>query len=173
MLLNFFLPDQHVNRIIDIQPEELRQHNIKGIVTDLDNTLVAWDEPEATPELRDWFELMQDAGITITIVSNNSENRVKSFCHPLGIPFISKARKPMKRAIRKAVKNMGFQKDDIVVIGDQLLTDILGGNRLGVHTILVVPIKMTDGWTTRINRKIERRLFSLMRKNGLIDWEEE
>lgn len=171
-MLKKFLPNQHVLSIHDIKPSKLKEHDIKGIVTDLDNTLVAWDVPEATPELRQWFKSMQEAGIKITVVSNNHEKRVKAFCHPLGIPFISRARKPMRRAICKAIGQMDVEKENIVVIGDQLLTDVLGGNRLGVHTILVVPVKETDGWTTRINRRIERYIMSYMRKKGWIQWED-
>lgn len=171
-MLKIFLPNQHFPSVHDIEPVMLKQHNIKGIITDLDNTLIAWDEPEATPELKRWFESMHEAGIKVTIVSNNSESRVKAFCEPLGIPFISKARKPMMRAFNKALKTMRLPKKDVVVIGDQLLTDVWGGNRLGVHTILVVPIKKTDGLMTRFNRKIERLLFSIMKNKGMLDWEE-
>ena len=67
---------------------------------------------------------------------------------------------------------MHLQPDEVVVIGDQLLTDVLGGNRVGLHTILVVPVAQTDGLVTRFNRKIERRIMRNMKKKGLINWEE-
>jgi HAD superfamily phosphatase (TIGR01668 family) len=67
---------------------------------------------------------------------------------------------------------MHLQPDEVVVIGDQLLTDVLGGNRVGLHTILVVPVAQTDGLVTRFNRKIERRIMKNMKKKGLINWEE-
>ena len=67
---------------------------------------------------------------------------------------------------------MQLQPDEVVVIGDQLLTDVLGGNRVGLHTILVVPVAQTDGLVTRFNRKIERRIMRNMKKKGLINWEE-
>ncbi|HET6872003.1 MAG TPA: YqeG family HAD IIIA-type phosphatase, partial [Sporolactobacillaceae bacterium] len=133
---------------------------------------VAWDEPNATPQLFEWLKQMQEAGIHLTIVSNNSERRVRAFSEPLDIPFISKARKPLTRAFQKAVMEMGLYKEDVVVVGDQLLTDVLGGNRLGVHTILVVPVAQSDGFMTRINRRMERFILGMMRKNGLITWEE-
>ena len=75
--------------------------------------------------------------ILVTIVSNNKEARVQSFSDPLKIPFIFKARKPMGRAFKRAINHMGLQRDDTVVIGDQFFTDVLGGNRKGVHTILL------------------------------------
>lgn len=167
-----FMPDRHVKSILHIEPEELKAHQIKGIITDLDNTLVAWYEPSATPNLIEWFKSMEDAGILVTVVSNNNEQRVRSFCEPLNIPFISMAKKPLTRAFQRAIREMGLVKEDVVVIGDQLMTDVLGGNRLGVHTILVVPVAMTDGWMTKINRRIERFILGKMRKKGLIHWEE-
>jgi uncharacterized protein len=171
-MLKRFLPDQHVKSIYEITPESLKERGIKGIITDLDNTLVAWDVPNATPQLFEWLKRMKEAEIHITIVSNNSERRVRSFSEPLDIPFVSKARKPLTRAFQKAIMGMGLYKEDVVIVGDQLLTDVLGGNRLGVHTILVVPVAQSDGWMTRTNRQVERFLLGMMRKNGLIKWEE-
>src|SRR3954469_22842179 len=82
-----FMPSEHAKSIFDIKPEELKAKGIKGIITDLDNTLVEWDRPLATPELIIWFEEMRAQGILVTIVSNNKEIRVKSFADPLQIPF--------------------------------------------------------------------------------------
>lgn len=172
-MLKYFLPGEFVKDIFEITPEKLKERNVKGIITDLDNTLVEWDRPSATPKLIEWFKGMKENGIQVTIVSNNVEKRVKSFSDPLTIPFIYKARKPMGKAFRKAVKNMQLAKDDVVVIGDQLLTDVLGGNRSGFHTILVVPVASSDGAITRFNRKIERRIMNTLKRRGMIQWEEQ
>ncbi len=171
-LLKIFLPDQHVKSIFQITPESLKEQGIKGIITDLDNTLVEWDRPNATPKLTEWFEMMRKENIRITIVSNNNRERVQAFSDPLNIPFIFQARKPLVRAFHRAVQNMGLRKEETVVIGDQLLTDVLGGNRGGFHTILVVPVASTDGFWTKFNRMIERRILNWFRKKGMIVWEE-
>ncbi|MCM3730786.1 YqeG family HAD IIIA-type phosphatase [Fictibacillus nanhaiensis] len=171
-MLKHFLPDQHVQNILDITPEMLVERGVKGIITDLDNTLVEWDRPEATPELIKWFTSIKEKGILITIVSNNTQYRVKSFSDPVGIPFIYSARKPMTKAFRRALKDMKLKNEEVVVIGDQLLTDVLGGNRIGLHTILVVPVASSDGFWTRFNRKIERIILSWMKRKGMIHWEE-
>jgi uncharacterized protein len=171
-LLKNFLPNQHVKSIFEITPESLKAKGVKGIITDLDNTLVEWDRPLATPKLVNWFEEMKKSNINVTIVSNNNENRVKAFSDPLNIPFIYEARKPLKRAFNRALKQMGLQKQETVVIGDQLLTDVLGGNRGGFHTILVVPVAKTDGVITKFNRLVERRILNWFRKKGMIHWEE-
>ena len=171
-MLKQFLPDQHVKSIFDITPASLKEKGVKGIITDLDNTLVEWDRPLATPMLIEWFTEIKNQGILVTIVSNNNEQRVKAFSDPLGIPFIFRARKPFVRAFHKAVAQMNLKKDETVVIGDQLLTDVLGGNRGGFHTILVVPVARTDGFFTKFNRQIERGILSWFRKKGMIQWED-
>lgn len=171
-MLKHFLPDQHVKDIFEITPESLKEKGIKGIITDLDNTLVEWDRPNATPKLEKWFEEMKQSNVKITIVSNNNEYRVKAFSDPLNISFIPSARKPLGRAFNRAAREMELKKEETVVIGDQLLTDILGGNRNGFHTILVVPVAKTDGIMTRINRKVERRILNWFRKKGKIQWED-
>jgi uncharacterized protein len=171
-VLRNFLPDEHVKSILDISPAGLKAKGIKGIITDLDNTLVEWDRPNATPQLMKWFEEIKKENILVTIVSNNNEQRVKSFSDPLQIPFIFQARKPMTRAFNKALSQMGVKKEETVVIGDQLLTDVLGGNRSGFHTILVVPVAQTDGFITKFNRFAERRILNWFRRKGLIQWED-
>ena len=167
-----FLPSEFVKSVFDITPERLLEKGIRGIITDLDNTLVEWDRPDATPKLVNWLTSMKDAGIQVTIVSNNSELRVKSFADPLGIPFIYKARKPMGKAFIKALNTMDVKREEVVVIGDQLLTDVVGGNRIKLHTILVLPVAKSDGFFTRFNRLVERRIFKALKRKGFVTWEE-
>ncbi|AXI40174.1 MAG: YqeG family HAD IIIA-type phosphatase [Bacillaceae bacterium] len=171
-MLKRFLPGEYAKSVFHIYPHFLKEKGIKGIITDLDNTLVEWDRPNATPKLKNWFEMMEQNGIKVTIVSNNNEKRVRSFSEPLNIPFISKAGKPRAKAFKKAAEQMGLKKEEVVVIGDQLLTDVLGGNLCGFHTILVVPVSSTDGFWTRINRKIERKILKLLKQKGMLHWEE-
>ncbi|WP_164668542.1 YqeG family HAD IIIA-type phosphatase [Virgibacillus doumboii] len=171
-MLRKFLPNEHVKSIFNIDPVSLRQKGIKGIITDLDNTLVAWDVKNATPDIIQWFKEMKEQEIKVTIISNNKQERVKLFSEPLDTPFVYSARKPLSHAFKSAAREMKLKKEDIVVIGDQLLTDVLGGNFAGFYTILVVPIVDTDEKLTQFNRKIERRILSYMRKKGKISWEE-
>lgn len=171
-VFNRFLPNAHVKSIFDIQPETLKAQGIKGVITDLDNTLVAWDVIDATPEVVRWFQLMKDHDIKVTILSNNNLERVKLFSDPLGTPYVYSARKPLKKAFKKVAKEMNLKREDIVVIGDQLLTDVLGGNSAGFATILVVPIVQSDAKITKFNRRIERMILNYLRKKGKISWEE-
>ena len=172
IVYKYFLPDEYVKSVFSLSPEKLKEKGIKAIITDLDNTLVAWDCPDATPEISRWVKEMRDAGLKVTVVSNNNESRVKTFCDPISISFIFDAHKPLTRSFHKAVSLMGVRKEEVVVIGDQLLTDIFGGNRAGLHTILVVPVAKSDGFVTRFNRMIERRIMAGMKRRGMIKWED-
>ncbi|MBY0220992.1 YqeG family HAD IIIA-type phosphatase [Mammaliicoccus sciuri] len=171
-VLKHFLPSEYVKSVLHIKPEKLVKQGIKGIITDLDNTLVEWDRADATQDIMAWFKSMHDAGLQITIVSNNHIERVSHFCDPLGIPFICEARKPLKQAFHQAIATLGLPKDEIVMIGDQLLTDVLGANRVGLQTILVVPVASSDAPITKFNRAIERRIMARFKRKGLITWEE-
>ena len=171
-LLKNFLPNQYVKSILDIQPTELKEKGVKGIITDLDNTLVEWDRPKQHRKLSNGLKKCSKIKLQVTIVSNNNEVRVKAFSDPLKIPFIYRAKKPMSDAFFQAAKRMNLKKEETVVIGDQLLTDILGGNRSGFHTILVVPVAQNDGMATKFNRLVERRIMNWFRKKGLLQWED-
>lgn len=170
-VLSLFLPDDHVKDIFEITPQKLKEKGIKGIITDLDNTLVEWDRASATPRLIEWFDEMKQHDILVTIVSNNQKKRVSSFSDPLSIPFIYQARKPMTRAFKRALTVMKIDKNEAVVIGDQLLTDVLGGNRAGFHTILVVPVAQSDSFFTKFNRILERKILQFLKRKGYIQWE--
>ena len=172
-MLNNLLPKEYVKSIFDIQIDELVRRGYKGIITDLDNTLVEWDREEATPELMEWLKKVSEAGMKVIIVSNNNEQRVKSFVTPLGIPFVFKARKPLGKSFRYACEVLELPPEKTVMLGDQLFTDILGGNLAGIYTILVAPVAATDGFFTRFNRRAERIAMHRMRKKGLVNWEDE
>ncbi|MFJ8245571.1 YqeG family HAD IIIA-type phosphatase [Peribacillus asahii] len=171
-MLKLFLPSEQIKSIFDITPEDLKKRGIKGIITDLDNTLVEWDRPNATRKLMEWFDQMREHGILVTIVSNNNEQRVRAFSDPLRIPFIYRAKKPLTTAFKKACVQMGLKREETVVVGDQLLTDVFGGNRGGFHTILVIPVSQSDGINTKINRFFERKIMSALKRKGMIEWEE-
>lgn len=171
-MIKKLLPNRHVQDVFEVTPEELKAQGIKGIITDLDNTLVAWDVADATDQVIDWFKMMADNNIKVTIISNNNLERVRIFSEPLNTPFIYSARKPLGKAFKKATKQMGLKREEIVVMGDQLFTDVLGGNFAGFYTVLVVPVAKTDGKITRINRMMEKRFLDWMRRKGKISWEE-
>ncbi|OEH84648.1 hypothetical protein BHU72_09140 [Desulfuribacillus stibiiarsenatis] len=165
-----FIPNMYVNTIHQIHPEELLKKGIQGVLTDLDNTLVRWDQPETTKEVTSWIESLQELGIQVYIISNNSFIRVKEFAEPIQIPYLHKARKPLKKGFRKALQDMKLPASKVALVGDQVLTDVLGGNRMGLYTILVDPIGEKEYFTTKINRRIEKKIVRHLFNKGLITW---
>lgn len=171
-MLKNFIPQLQVDTIYQINLHELKENGIKGIITDLDNTLVGAREPNTNPQLIEWLKLVHSLGFKIVIVSNNSKLRVAAFSDPIQIPYIPRAQKPLNKSFHKALQLMNLRADQSVVIGDQLLTDVLGGNRLGLYTILVTPFSLADeSFFTKINRRIERYICRKMKKRGWITWD--
>ncbi|KGR90726.1 hypothetical protein CD30_10215 [Ureibacillus massiliensis 4400831 = CIP 108448 = CCUG 49529] len=171
-MYNFLLPKEFVTSVYEITPEKLSNLGIKGIITDLDNTLIEWNRHDATEEIANWMKEMEAAGIKIIIASNNNQERVKRFAEPLGIPFIYKARKPLGAAYLAALKELQLERHEVIMVGDQLLTDIMGANRLKLYTILVRPVAESDGLVTKFNRFVERRVFNSLKRRGIKTWEE-
>ena len=171
-MLKNFLPDEHVKSILDINPEELKERGIKGIITDLDNTLVEWDRPNATPELIKWFEQIKNIiySLPLFLIIMKCVLRNSLILYKFRL-FFERGNRWCVHLIRLFLK-WELKKEEAVVIGDQLLTDVFGGNRSGFHTILVVPVAQTDGFFTKFNRFTERRILNWFRKKGMIQWED-
>ncbi|RAV01684.1 YqeG family HAD IIIA-type phosphatase [Paenibacillus sp. YN15] len=164
-MFNKLKPRLAAHSIFEIPLDELWRQGIRGIITDLDNTLVGAKVPLATPELVDWLKKVQDRGFQLVIVSNNNKLRVSAFADPIVVPYISSAKKPMNASFIRAMKLMQLGPAQTAVVGDQMLTDVLGGNRLGLYTILVAPMAVADeGFFTKVNRAIERVVVRFMKQ---------
>ncbi len=166
--LERFVPDRRVTSFGDIDPSQLKSQGFKGVIADLDNTLVAAETGLATPELERWLEALKKDGLQVMIVSNNCQRRVAQVADALNIPYISRARKPAGRAFHQALDCLQLTPAETVMVGDQLLTDIFGGKRIGLYTILVQPISPVEKWTTRLNRVLEKGLIRLLKRQGLL-----
>lgn len=172
-MYNFLLPDEFVNTVYEITPEKLQALGIKGIITDLDNTLVEWDRADAPEEIANWMKTLQDAGIKVIIASNNNEDRVKHFAEPLNIPYIHRAKKPLGSAYYAGLLQLRLRRNEVAMVGDQLLTDVFGAKRQKLYTFLVRPVAESDGFVTLFNRFIERRVFNDLKRKGIKTWEEQ
>lgn len=167
MLLNKLVPKLQVPTIYDIDLKQLWDKGIRGIITDLDNTLVGAKAPLATPELQAWLKHVQADGFKVVIISNNQRLRVQSFAEPLSVPFYFNARKPTRASFKKALDAMQLTPEQTAMLGDQMLTDVLGGNRMGLYTILVQPIALQEeGFFTKVNRRLEKIALRLMKKKS-------
>jgi len=140
-MIKQFKPTWMISAINNVTPAQLRAQGIKAVFTDLDNTLIAWDNPDGTPELKQWLHALQDAGIPVVVVSNNSEPRIAKALSSLDLPFVSRALKPLPFGINKARRNLGLRKDEVVMVGDQYITDMWASHVAGVASILEYPFK--------------------------------
>ena len=172
MFLDKFIPSLHLHSIFDIDLDALQQKGIKGVITNLDNTLVMQDDPNAPKHLVQWFQDVRDRGLKLVIVSNNRRTRVSEFSRPLGIPFVYEARKPFGQPFHRALRLLYTTSRTTCVVGDQLLTDIYGGNRFGMFTIWVDPISDFEGFGTKINRFFERLIYRYLKRRGRLSWDE-
>lgn len=168
-MLDLFRPDEYLASIFYIDLDQMKQKGIKGLIIDIDNTLVEWGEKTADRRLLDWFQLLEEKGFRACILSNNTKDRVVTFTERIRVPAVYRAGKPRKRAFGRAMKMMGTCSSNTAVIGDQILTDIFGGNRMGLYTILVVPVGSREFITTKIMRRIERRILKALLCRGEIN----
>lgn len=173
-MLREFKPTWMINSVYSIAPQQLKQQGIRAVFTDLDNTLIAWNNPDGTPELKQWMQSLEEANIPLIVISNNNYERVKRAVAPLALPFISRALKPLGFGIKRATRKLGLQPHEVVMVGDQLLTDMVAANQAGVYSILVKPLIKTDAWNTRINRFFERYVMKqLLMQYPMLQWQEE
>lgn len=166
-----FTPTWMVEAIYHLTPVELETHGIKAILTDLDNTLIAWNNPDGTEQLHQWLQLMDQAGIPVIIVSNNSDDRVERVAKPLDLQFVGRALKPLTKGLKMAIKKLDLTKNEVVMVGDQLLTDVWAANNMGMRSILVQPLIETDQWNTKINRFLEKGVKkNMLKQNPDLKW---
>ena len=151
-------PTAYIASIYDMDLEALKQQGIKGIIFDIDNTLVPYDVMEPNEEIIQFFMKLQEEGFKITLVSNNTKDRVMKFNEKLKVIALHESQKPLGKNFRKALHLMACKKEEAVIVGDQIFTDVYGGNLVGIQTILVKPVSDKDEWKTKIKRGIEKRV---------------
>ena len=162
-------PKVYVDSICNIDLNKLiKTKKIKGIIVDLDNTLIAWGEKEVSQKNIDWVNEAKKLGLKICIVSNTNSKRVAEFAKIFDVPYHSKYFKPFSIAFNNGLKILDTKKSETVVIGDQIFTDIWGGNRLKLLTILVVPIVKKDSVGTFLHRNLEKIIISFWLKTDKI-----
>lgn len=159
MILKLLRPKLMYASIHDIPLRQIYEKGIRGLIIDLDNTITEWNR-ELSGEAVEWVQKAREAGLKICFVSNNSDQRVRQVAEQAGVPFVARARKPRRRSFLKAMAIMDTAGAETAVIGDQLFTDMLGGNRLGLLTILVTPINSREFIGTRLVRLLEKIIMS-------------
>lgn len=156
-----FIPNLLVHSVYDIPLDELRARGIRGLLFDLDNTLLAHYGFEFTIEVIDWLKKVSEEGFLVCIVSNGSPHRTLALAEKLGIPAIPRSSKPRRRGLRKALEQLGLAPDQAAMVGDQIFTDVWAGNRMGLYTVLVNRIDTQEPWFFWIKRVLEKVILRL------------
>lgn len=167
-MLNLFRPTWYYHSIYQIELDELKKEGISGLIVDLDNTLIERNSGKTSKTLRRWLLEIKRAGFKCCIVSNNWSSRVSRIARELNVPMVAPAGKPRRKAFQLGLDSMGTCIKETAVIGDQLFTDILGGNLMSLKTILVVPLSNRDLPHTKMLRVLERLILARLEKKNLL-----
>jgi|DewCreStandDraft_5_1066085.scaffolds.fasta_scaffold01048_25 HAD superfamily phosphatase (TIGR01668 family) len=165
-MIRLLTPKRIVDSIYDIDLEDLRGRGIEGILLDLDNTLVPWGSRDVPPEVRGWMDRVKAHRMRACIVSNDFSSRVSAIARILDVPAVAGAKKPATGALRRALQVLEVPPARAAIVGDQLFTDILAGNLLGLYTVLVTPLSPQEFLTTRAVRLMERIVMPWVRESA-------
>ncbi len=162
-MLEKFYPDEDVDSAYGIDFDRLYREGYRGVLFDIDNTLVPHGAP-ADERACGLFAHLREIGYRCTLLSNNKEPRVKSFADAVGAAYLHKAGKPRPEGYRRAMERMGTTEKDTLFVGDQIFTDVYGANLAGIHTILVKPIHPKEEIQIVLKRYLERIVLHFYRK---------
>lgn len=161
-------PDLRFSGVTAIDPARLLSRGIRGLLLDLDNTLTNWHGMEISTPVQAWLKQATAAGLQLCILSNGHAERVRPIREMLGIPALHMSGKPRPSAFRRGCQELGLPPEQVAMVGDQLFTDVLGGNMAGLTTILLTelidPHEMW--WTKHVARPLERLLVRCQRKQA-------
>lgn len=160
-------PDDLIDHVSQITPEFLARRGLRGLVLDLDNTLIPYKSYEPADDMVAWATELRGAGIRLYLLSNATAKRAAFWLPRLGFEGVGMAGKPNPRAFRAALGALGLPAHQVAMVGDQVFTDILGGNLVGMHTVLVRPLIDNALPHTRLVRLLERRV---LRRAGHAPW---
>ena len=162
-----FIPDVYGQSVFTIDYKKLKKNGIKCLLFDLDNTLVPYSIDEPTQKVKDLFAILSN-DFKLIIISNSTKNRLRPFKEKLNVDCSFSSRKPFKKKYKKIMELYHFTEDEIACLGDQLLTDILGANRMGFTSILVNSLAPFEPLPTRINRFFEKKILKHLKKKKLL-----
>ena len=160
-----FKPTWWLKSVLEIDEKFIRENHLRGFILDLDNTLSMHGSPAAEQGVCEWLEDMRRLGMKLTVLSNNTKKRVEPLAKELGLDFIAFGCKPLTVGISRALRKMRLPKKSVALVGDQIFTDILGGNLKRIPTVLVEPFHMEDKVSFKVKRKLENIVFKREKRN--------
>ena len=159
------VPDRLFETYEEITPEYLRQRGIRLLLCDLDYTLAPKYVPHPDDRVREWLRRMEEGGVQVMILSNNrSSRRVETFCRELGIPYVGHAQKPQTTGFHRAMEQAGVTAAETAMMGDKLLTDMLGANLAGVLALMVEPAGGPKGAWNRVLHALQAPFKAVCRR---------
>lgn len=168
-LLRLLCPKAYNESLPSVDLNALREKGIQALILDMDNTLVAWSSREISAEVRAWIQTARDLGMRIAVASNNfKKSRLNGICSELKINIYEQSAKPRRGALLRAMDALESRPESTALVGDQLFTDVLGGNRIGCYTILLRPISKREFFGTRIDRLIESIALRWLARKGVL-----
>lgn len=159
-------PWKTVASVREVDYQELRRAGVDSLLFDLDNTLVGRGVREVPGHIDSLLKELKEAGFSICVVSNNWSVRVRELAAAAGVPLVAPAGKPFTKSLQRAMEMIGGVPSTTVLVGDQMFTDVLGGNLLGVRTVMVEPAGSVELPHTRLLRPLERFIIARLRKAG-------
>lgn len=166
--MNLFRPNMYKKNIFEIDYKKLKENGINCLIFDLDNTLGLIEHKRCPAKTKKLLKNLQD-DFLILISSNNTKKRIKPYLDELGIGGVAFSLKPSTRGLRKIKRHYNLKKKEMVMIGDQIVTDIVSGNKFKIMTILVDPLGEKDLKITGLNRLVEARIIKYFKKRGLFE----
>lgn len=168
---DFFTPDYMFATFDAVTPAFLQSLGVRALLIDIDNTLAPYEEPDPNERVLAWFAELEKAGIKAALVSNNHAPRVERFSKPLGLVAYPNSKKPSRKTLERAMKELGVTHTETAMLGDQILTDCFAGKHIGLCAIIVPPIKDKTNLFFRFKRLVERPVIrKYARKNGYQPW---
>jgi HAD superfamily phosphatase (TIGR01668 family) len=155
---DLLVPTEKFAKFSDILPETLKKYNIKGVLVDLDDTLVTHNCPVPGDNVTEWLDILRKNGYYVCIVSNNHKRRTTAFAEKLDIGFFYNSFKPAKFNILKALQVLNIKPEEAVLIGDQLFTDVKAAKLCGLKAFLVDPVGNKATLFIKFKREIEKKL---------------
>ncbi len=166
-MLDLFVPDVYAQSIYTINYKKLKKNGIKCLLFDLDNTIAPYKVSEPDQKVKELIARLE-ADFKVIIVSNSGKNRLRPFKEKLNVDVAFSSKKPLKGKYKKILELYKFKIDEVACIGDQLLTDILGANRMGFTSILVNRVAKYEMFPTKVNRFIEKKILKRLAKKNIL-----
>lgn len=161
-----YIPDIYIKSVYKIDYDKLKERGIKCILFDLDNTLAPLSMKRPGKKIKDLFNKLKSMGFKIIIFSNSGKKRLKPFKSELEVDCAYSCRKPSRTKFDIILKDYKFSVSEVVIIGDNIITDILGGNKVGITTVLVNPISSKDRIITKFVRLYEKYIIAKLSDKG-------